>query len=192
MRIVRDTGRRGGEAKVERPLAVRHTFASSCFDLRVRQRPGRLGSLWGALSVRGHVLASMPPAWYWSTPTSRSQEFGGLQPRDERSRYPSLGLPRVGGEPDRGRPALFGPVNWCMVAQTSGTFFSIQAGCTSKPLSDSAAGACSSFSSRATQSVTCDGLDMFLPIVRAQSRARRQARLPDMPLQHTPAARRPA
>ena len=34
------------------------------------------------------------------------------------------------------------------VAQTSGTFFSIQAGCTSKPLSDSAAGACSSFSSR--------------------------------------------
>jgi hypothetical protein len=34
-------------------------------------------------------------------------------------------------------------------------------------------------SSRATQSVTCSGLEMFLPIARAQSRARRQARLPD-------------
>ena len=30
-----------------------------------------------------------------STPTSKNQEFGGLQPRDERSRHPSLGLPRV-------------------------------------------------------------------------------------------------
>ena len=30
---------------------------------------------------------------------------------------------------------------------------------------------CSSFSSRATQSVTCFGLEMFLPITRAQSRA---------------------
>ena len=50
--------------------------------------------------------------WYWSTTTSKSQEFGGLQPRDERSRHPSLGLPRVGGQPDRGRPVFSGPVNW--------------------------------------------------------------------------------
>jgi hypothetical protein len=50
--------------------------------------------------------------WYWSTTTSKSQEFGGLQPRDERSRNPSLGLPRVGGEPDRGRPVFSGPANW--------------------------------------------------------------------------------
>jgi len=50
--------------------------------------------------------------WCWSTPTSKSQEFGGLQPRDERSRNPSsLGLPRVGGEPDRGRPGFSGPAN---------------------------------------------------------------------------------
>jgi hypothetical protein len=60
---------------------------------------------------------------------------------------------------------------------------SIQAGCTSKLLPDSAASVCSSFSSRATQSVTYFGLDMFLPIARAQTvSARRQARLPDMRL----------
>jgi hypothetical protein len=47
--------------------------------------------------------------WFWSTTTSKSQEFGGLQPRDEPSRNPSLGLPRVGGEPHRGRPVFSGP-----------------------------------------------------------------------------------
>ena len=45
------------------------------------------------------------------------------EPRDERSRHPSLGLPRVGGEPDRGRPVFSGPVNWWR--KRSGTFFSI-------------------------------------------------------------------
>jgi hypothetical protein len=44
-----------------------------------------------------------------------------------------------------------------------------------------------------TQSVTYFGLDMFLPIARAQTvSARRQARLPDMRLWPTAAARRPA
>jgi hypothetical protein len=61
----------------------------------------RLGSLSSALSVRGHALA-MPLVLVNNH--SKSQEFGGLQPRDERSRNPSLGLPRVGGEPHRGRP----------------------------------------------------------------------------------------
>ena len=65
------------------------------------------------MSVRGHAKGTRSQCpWYWSTPTSKSQEFGGLQPRDERSRNPSLGLPRVGGEPDRGRPGFSGPVNW--------------------------------------------------------------------------------
>ena len=50
--------------------------------------------------------------WYWSTTTSKSQEFGGLQPRDERSRHPSLGLPRVSAESDTGRPIFSGPANW--------------------------------------------------------------------------------
>ena len=130
-----------------------------------------------------------------STPTSKNQEFGGLQPRDERSRHPSLGLPRVGAESDRGRPIFSGPVNWWRKSLAS-TFFSIQAGCTSKPLSDSAASACSSFSSRATQSVTCFGLEMYCSCPSSQRkvacRARRQARLPDMRLWPTPAARRPA
>ena len=119
---------------------------------QARPKP-RLGSLCN-VSERVYALA-MPLVLNWSTPTSKAQEFGGFQPRDERSRNPSLGLQRVGGEPDRGMPVFSGPQR--MVAQTSGTFFSThpQAGCTSKPLSDSAAGASSSFSSRATQSVTC-------------------------------------
>jgi len=121
----------------------------------------------------------------------RAPRWSHHHSRDERSRHPSLGLPRVEAlnltEAGRYFPASE------LVAQTSGTFFSIQAGCTSKPLSDFAAGACSSFSSRATQSVTCFGLEMFLPIARAQTvSARRQARLPDMRLWPTPAARRPA
>ena len=130
--------------------------------------------------------------WFWSTTTSKSQEFGGLQPRDERSRNPSLGLPRVGGEPDRGKPVFSGPVNWWR--KRSGTFFSIQARCTSKPLCRTPLQALARASQAERPSRSpASASRCFLPIVRAQtSRARRQARLPDMRLWPTPAARRPA
>jgi len=104
---------------------------------QARPKP-RLGFLC-IVSERGHAKGTRSQCpWYWirSTPTSKSQEFGGLQPRDKRSRHPSHGMPRVDGEPDRGRPVFSGPANW---SQKSGTFFSIQADCTSKPLPDSAA-----------------------------------------------------
>ena len=91
----------------------------------------RLGSL--CVLVSGRARARNAP-WYWSTLTSKS----GVQPRDERSRHPSLGLPRVGTESDRGRPIFSGPVNLWRKSLAS-TFFSIQDGCTSKLLPDSAA-----------------------------------------------------
>ena len=80
---------------------------------QARPKP-RLGSLC-IVSERGHAKGTRSQCpWYWirSTPTSKSQEFGGLQPRDERSRHPSLGLPRVSAESDTGRPIFSGPANW--------------------------------------------------------------------------------
>jgi len=83
----------------------------------------RLGSLCVLVSGRARARNAL---WYWSTPTSKSQEFGrnsvGTRrpsaSRCERSRHPSLGLPRVGAESDRGRPIFSGPSE--LVAQKSG------------------------------------------------------------------------
>jgi hypothetical protein len=116
--------------------------------------------------VRGHVLA-MPCGTGQHPPRKARNSVGTRRPSASRSAFvgschPSLGLPRVSAESDRGRLIFSGPVNLWRKSLAS-TFFSIQAGCTSKPLSDSAASACSSFSSRATQSVTCFGLEMSCP-----------------------------
>jgi len=142
------------------------------------------------MSVRGHALA-MPLVLNWSTPTSTSkgQEFGGLQPRDERSRNPSLGLPRVGGEPDRGRPVFSGAANWwrkrlAHSSRPNASWLHEQAAVGLR---------CRRFlellkpSDPVGHLLTCFGLDTVCSCPSPERKVgRRQARLPDMRLWRTP------
>jgi len=146
---------------------------------QARPKP-RLGSLC-IVSERGHAKGTRSQCpWYWirSTPTSKSQEFGGLLPRDKRSRHPSHGMPRVDGEPDRGRPVFSGPANWWRksLAHSSRSKLTARASRCRTPLQ---AFARASQGSRATHSRSpASASRCSCPSPERKRLARRQARLP--------------